>query len=265
MVESIAKLRKTCQNLKRDREKGHLYAYLFAGRISIYITKILLYTKISANQVTFLNVLVKIAGALLLIREPIFGVILLQLGYILDRVDGEIARYRKSASLTGRYWDVVSSYITEPFVLLCVGIRTQLYIPGIICSFSLFLKGLAEAVKYEMLYEGILHFPDPSFTVHSVDKATERDATPIVEKSKLKQNFCNAIFGSAGIMNIITISAFAGFFFKSNLLRYLLIFYTCFLPYFWIRAMYNNFRYTLGYGYKRLVKSFSDRWNKKEK
>jgi len=254
MVESIGELRKICQDLEKDKRNGHIYAYYVAGRISIYITRLLLYTRITPNQVTFLNVLVKLAGAVIFIQRSVVGVILLQLGYILDRVDGEIARYRKTRSLRGRYWDIISSYITEPFVLLCLGIRTHYYALGILASFSLFLKGLAEAVKYELIYERVLRASDPDFVVRPV-KSTEGNSAQPCGKRKLKQKICNAVFGSMGIVNIITLLAFAEYLFGVNLLRYPMVFYAVFLPYFWMKMIYNNTRQGVSQDYEKLLKA----------
>jgi hypothetical protein len=67
-------------------------------RLSIRFTWLLLHTRLSANQVTVVGVLVGMAGALLLAWSDFWpllgGIVLLQLSFVLDYSDGEIARYQ---------------------------------------------------------------------------------------------------------------------------------------------------------------------------
>ncbi len=67
-------------------------------RISIRLTWLLLHTPLSANQVTVGAILVGIAGGLLLAWNDfwplVVGLVLLQLSFVLDYSDGEIARYQ---------------------------------------------------------------------------------------------------------------------------------------------------------------------------
>jgi phosphatidylglycerophosphate synthase len=67
-------------------------------RLSIRFTWLLLHTRLSANQVTVLAILIGLAGALLLAWSDfwplIVGLLLLQLSFVLDYSDGEIARFR---------------------------------------------------------------------------------------------------------------------------------------------------------------------------
>jgi hypothetical protein len=88
-------------------------------RLSIRLTWILLHTRLSANQVTVGAILIGIAGALLLAWNDfwpiIIGLVLLELSFVLDYSDGEIARYqaleRGSATATGgAYLDWIGHY-----------------------------------------------------------------------------------------------------------------------------------------------------------
>jgi len=96
---------------------------------SIYITKLFLYTKISANQVSFLFCIISL-GATLLIMMGIannnwiwfIGVpFLIYLFLILDCVDGEIARARGTANpITGKVVDVLCHEIFDDAVVIAV-------------------------------------------------------------------------------------------------------------------------------------------------
>jgi len=118
MVESIKELRKICYAGSKD--KRPLYMELVTMKISIYVTKLLLYTPIHANQVTILTILFIILGSGMMISGSLWimfiGITLIHLTIILDNVDGEIARYRKEASLTGLFIDEFYHTITIPLV-----------------------------------------------------------------------------------------------------------------------------------------------------
>jgi phosphatidylglycerophosphate synthase len=88
-------------------------------RLSIRITWLLLHTRLSANQVTVLGVLIGLAGALLLAWSEfwplVIALLLLQLSFVLDYSDGEIARYRAieqgmPTDAGGAYLDWIGHY-----------------------------------------------------------------------------------------------------------------------------------------------------------
>jgi len=120
MVESIKELRKICQ------KEGQIDAEDFPYRkISIYFTKILLYTPISANQTTLLSIFFSIFSGLFFALTDnwywIVGCLLFELYIVFDFVDGEIARYRKQSSLRGSYLDSLAHYFVNPFIFFCMG------------------------------------------------------------------------------------------------------------------------------------------------
>ncbi len=88
-------------------------------KLSIRITRVLLPTGISANQTTVIGILVGIAGGLLLaVNEywaQILAIVLMQLAFVLDFCDGEIARFEReiegqSSGAGGAYLDWVGHY-----------------------------------------------------------------------------------------------------------------------------------------------------------
>lgn len=88
-------------------------------RLSIRITRLLLPTGISANQTTVLGILIGIGGGLLLaVNEfwaQLLAIVLIQLAFVLDFCDGELARFEreiegKSSGAGGAYLDWVGHY-----------------------------------------------------------------------------------------------------------------------------------------------------------
>jgi len=96
-VPGIAQLRGICQPAGLD---VCLYRRIFTRRVSIYLTYVFLRIGISANSVSVLKGLLAAAGALLFTPgKPVLmagGALLLQLSFILDACDGEVARFKGS-------------------------------------------------------------------------------------------------------------------------------------------------------------------------
>lgn len=125
-MESIRELKYICWKSPEEHRKKPLYTR-FIRHLSIYITWLLLHTSITANQVTVLQIIAGIAGAICLAANRLIpGIILLQLGYILDCVDGEVARYRRNPSLSGVSLDMAGHFIVTP--LMYFGFALGIYL-----------------------------------------------------------------------------------------------------------------------------------------
>jgi len=77
---------------------------------------------ITPNRLTTLSFILAILTAALILSGPsenlfIAGVIL-QFSYIIDCMDGQLARYRQTVSSTGAFLDKLSDYIKFPIILL---------------------------------------------------------------------------------------------------------------------------------------------------
>jgi len=102
----------------------------FMGWLSLPITKVLLHTPITPNQVTLLHGIVWIIGSLFFISQnywfPIIGVVILYLACILDEVDGVIARYKNITSINGSYLDSMMHIIGIPILFVCITLNVYL-------------------------------------------------------------------------------------------------------------------------------------------
>jgi phosphatidylglycerophosphate synthase len=121
-VPSVSELERICGGEGRNPGDPRDFRRAYARpvrKLSIRFTWLLLHTRLSANQVTVLAILVGLAGAMLLAWSDFWpllvGVLLLQLSFVLDFSDGEIARYRASAGRTatnagGAFLDWIGHY-----------------------------------------------------------------------------------------------------------------------------------------------------------
>ncbi len=115
-MASLKEIKKT-GSLPRDSHFTLWNRYV-CSHFSVYITKLLLCTPITANHVTFLMLIFGIAGSILLFNGFfVAGLLVLHFAVILDNVDGEIARYRNERSMMGKYLDVVYHFSVSPLML----------------------------------------------------------------------------------------------------------------------------------------------------
>jgi phosphatidylglycerophosphate synthase len=103
---SIRRLRAICQaeKLRRPRDLTRRHR-----AVSIYATWLLARTPVTADQVTLASIAFGLAAAAFLgaqgLAAGLLGVLLLYASFLLDQVDGEIARFRRRPTLRGVYLD----------------------------------------------------------------------------------------------------------------------------------------------------------------
>ena len=125
MIPNIKELRKITQ---QNAQANLLRLSRF---LSIYITWVLLHTRITANQASVLDLMLGILGCCFIFMggntNALIGGFGLILFYIFDDVDGEIARYRKSTTLSSFYLEGLCHPIMHPlkFIALGYGLHIQ--------------------------------------------------------------------------------------------------------------------------------------------
>ena len=124
MSESIEELKRIC--FKDNYDRLPVYPRYVTHKISIRIVKLLLHSSITPNQITLFSIVVGLISSIMFVTAiPIYffmGALILELYYIIDAVDGQLARYKKLSSMTGGYFDYVSNYIVHPCVFFCIGL-----------------------------------------------------------------------------------------------------------------------------------------------
>ena len=127
---SLAELRAAVQPPEvLARRAEHWTGDLYMRRFSVHLTRLLIRTPISANGVTGLMILSgSLAGVALLIPGvwgPLLAVFLTQLQMLLDCVDGEVARWRRTYTPAGIFLDKVGHYLAEGLLGLGLGLRAS--------------------------------------------------------------------------------------------------------------------------------------------
>lgn len=124
-------------NLAKIREKSveaypkNFWSLKVMRPLSCYPTWVFLKLGISANQVTTTNLLVGLAGCALLAFGThltiILGAFLINLNYLLDRCDGDIARLTNTVTKFGGLADGLSDYLLEILIPISIGVGLYLH------------------------------------------------------------------------------------------------------------------------------------------
>jgi len=121
-MNSIKELRQRCQYTKVGGD--YIFHRLIYRKISIYLTKVLIKTPITANQVTIISIFVGLTGGLFLALGKssfyLIGALLYNFSVVLDVVDGEIARYRGTSGMRGQYLDLLAHYFISASIFACL-------------------------------------------------------------------------------------------------------------------------------------------------
>jgi len=194
-------LKPTLTNLRtvaRPSREAEPYTWYVVRPISIYFTWVLVRTPITANQVTVLQEIFGVLGAIFLglgsVAYAIIGVILLQLGFILDNSDGEIARWKGQESIDGVYLDLLGHIIVIPLYMFALGFSVWMRTGHIEVLISGFLSAMF-VVKIER-----------NTLLDVVDTLVTDVGTPKYTFDYLRGKLANASeqvdMGSAGISGI---------------------------------------------------------------
>lgn len=222
-MESIKRLREICQP---KSSKKIPYTEQFYRKFSIYPTKFLLSkTNISANQVTVFSILVGIlAGVFFSFGKSwtmLIGAVLLNGWYFIDHLDGEIAKYRRTSSLTGQYFDLMNHYIVHPIVFFGLGIGLYFQYEWLWLIYAGFLASLGglilnlchDAQATIITLSGIFkkNLPnevviDKSLNVEKENNASQGNILTLVKKAII---ICSLF---PGTMNCITVASLLEFY-----------------------------------------------------
>ena len=110
----------------RNVQSSEFYSRLVMRPLSIVLMLACADWKwLTPNLVTTLANITKIGGAIALVLDhrefAVLGVVLLQIGCLLDHLDGTLARYRQTGSAFGAFYDKVSDAVTWVVISGAVG------------------------------------------------------------------------------------------------------------------------------------------------
>lgn len=173
MKPTVAEIRAVCQppEVRGRRNSEHWVADAYLRRLSPYLTRLLVRTPITANQVTWLMILTGIGSAAALLIPGLPGgflaALLGQLQMLWDCCDGEVARWRRTSSVSGVFLDRVGHYTTEGLIPIALGLRAAGFPDGtwwdspwplfgaLLAVVILYNKSLNDMVHVSRAYQGL--------------------------------------------------------------------------------------------------------------
>jgi len=237
---SIKELRDKCQGSKIKYDTW--YGKHFARKVSIYLTFVFIKLGFSANTVTGLFLFSGIVSAILFSlgsrTSMLAGALVLQLWYILDHSDGEVARYRDEVSLTGSYFDYLTHYIVHPLVFIGLGWgflkstgNMGYLLSGITGAFGMMICGLISDLKEIVAYRSKKVYPGADIIRGQQGKKVS---------TSLASRIFSAVYIAVTfpvIMNTIAVFSLVDFLFRIRITAAVLVFYSVLISMIWVLRM----------------------------
>lgn len=218
---TISELKQFKHRINPEERQGAYGYYLFRP-LSLYLTYLALRLGLTANQVTVLQTLFGLAGSLCLAfpasAPAIAGIFLLQFGFLLDNVDGEVARFRRQVSVTGKFLDTVGHEFVVTSMYFALGVGTYFRLGHFESVIFGFLWGLC-SLRLDMatMYHEAAQLLETKLD-QSYDYYAQIKFQPVGPKLYRRKNeesairMVYALFAYPATMNIISIVLIADFF-----------------------------------------------------
>lgn len=222
-MESIKELKRICQSTVKKEE--YWYMRYICRNISIYLTRLLIPTRITANQVTLASIITAlVSGVFFALGNQwavLIGAVFFQFWYLVDCVDGEIARYRRyedekkittnkiTFNMTGFFFDSYAHYFLTPYLFVCIGLgqyfrssHIAILLLGSAAGISLPLISMITDCTYKTFITFI--FGTSGVTVNKSPKATSVGSTSFARRVlSLIHQTCLI----NRVMNVVTLAA----------------------------------------------------------
>ena len=247
-MESIKELRKICQNPKEYHNPGAFIDQELWRSFSIYFTKLALYTPLKPDHITFIMIFWGfVVGFLFSIGTywyVLLGAIALEFFILLDAIDGEMARYKKTSSLKGMFLDVVAHLTNTalPFMGITIGLykfnpNLNIVLAGLsVCIFSILCFDI-QTQKHHVMLKDIIKYAQKTEQIKS-KKILKKVIQESIKKSFLKSMFkkVNYLYDHSYMIQIFLLAAIF------NKLHWVLFFYGITFPLMWLVKLFHEYK-----------------------
>ena len=163
--------------------------------LSFPISKFIVrHTFVTPNEITVFSFLLSLAGGFFFLqgdhRNLIIGGILVFLRQIFDQVDGEIARMKNLSSVSGKWLDGITGYLSAEIIIICLSV-------GIGTPLSYFL-GVFAALAYPLQY----------LFVYFYKLEIVQSSAPMAIGKENKFSFLRYVYGSALFYVLVPVFVF---------------------------------------------------------
>lgn len=142
--------------------------------ISIPLTIPLLYTSITPNQITVLWIILGSLSCLFFIAGDytlsIVGALLLNFAWVLDAVDGTIARYKNIKSENGNYLESIGHIFIDSLLMFCISLGAYNRYGNLLFLFLGYSAGVSILIWHIVVNEKILFFVEDEIFTKFINK-----------------------------------------------------------------------------------------------
>jgi|TARA_B100000315_G_scaffold198584_1_gene190200 phosphatidylglycerophosphate synthase len=238
-IPSLEEFKEKCfkQNIDlslRERYKGSYaiyYALYVTHFFSIRIVRFLYNKSITPNQITVFSIIISFVSAYFFSLGSniscLVGAFLLELFYIFDSVDGQLARAKGLSSHGGKYLDIFCNFLVPPVVLFGVGIGVLKTGYTSFVFYSLWLGCYAllilQVIELLQTYLINIHLSDNKETGKS--KFVQQEKHSSLSSSRKVYSMLYRSCTMPVIMNIVTVTAISNIFFKRNIFEFTIAYF----------------------------------------
>jgi len=218
----------------RERYKGSYaiyYAIYVTHFFSIRIVRFLYNKSITPNQITVLSIILSFVSAFSFSLGSniscFVGAILLELFYIFDAVDGQLARAKDLSSHGGKYLDVFCNFLVPPVVLFGVGIGALKTGYTSFVFYSLWLGCYAVLILQvvELLQSYLINIHLSGNQETGKSKLVQQEKHSSLPLSRKVYSMLYRSCTMPVIMNIVTVTAILNIFFKKNIFEFTIAYF----------------------------------------
>ncbi|MBL7147252.1 MAG: CDP-alcohol phosphatidyltransferase family protein [Nanoarchaeota archaeon] len=247
LMPSIKELKKICLDPQDINNPKSIIQEKIPRIFSIRITKLLLYTPITANHITLIMIFWGFITAFLFSTGSYWymlaGAIVLEFLIILDCIDGELARYKKIFSLNGIFLDLVAhvTNVAVPFIGLTLGLyklypSNYIILAGFSASVFSILCLDIQALKHHVVIREIIKYANK--IEQTTSKKIHKNTAKISKKNILKSisQGINWLYQGLNIIQVFLLGAIF------NKLHWVLFFYGLTFPLMWLIKLIHEYR-----------------------
>ena len=238
MVESLSELNDRVQK-PQYKEVGNWMVRKILRPAALPLTWLLLHTPVTANQVTLAALLTGLLGIALCAAVGkgfyLAGMLLIQFWYLLDHVDGQIARYRGTSCLTGRFFDFLMHHILHgvfffaPACFLYFKYGSFFWVLwGFVTAFCMTGFNMLHDIKYKTFFEYLSKAPG-AVKQPAPGASAGQARNPTGGHKAFSQ--AHKLIEMHVLMNLFTLSAFLDFFFRFETRAALFLVYGLLVPF----------------------------------
>lgn len=203
------------------------YIGLLYRQLSLPITWLMVQTSMTANQISLLWLMMGIIAVALLASGTywlmVLGAVLLQLVAVLDRVDGEVARYNDAQSMLGVFLDLAGHIFVKLPLFIGVSLGVYRSRPDV----SVILLGISGA-SFLMIGYSLPFYKAYIFQKNNIKNPEYRPVRKLLVKLLMKSE---NLWRTVGVFGLVLVGA------VSNTLYYILLFYAIVTP-FWAISVF---------------------------